>query len=66
MQKLEALVDKMEGGDMPLDKLITSYEEGSQFLKTCSVKLKEAEEKIEILKKKGGKPEFENFDPDNK
>lgn len=66
MQKLESIVDQMENGDMPLDKLIASYEEGSQFLKVCSARLEDAEKKIEILKKKGENPEFGDFDPDSK
>ncbi|MCH6258828.1 exodeoxyribonuclease VII small subunit [Puniceicoccaceae bacterium K14] len=66
IEELESIVGQMESGTMPLDKLITSYEDGSRYLKVCSARLAEAEKKIEILKKKGENPVFEDFDPDNK
>ncbi len=65
LEKLESIVEQMESGELPLDKLISQYEEGNRYLKQCELKLKEAEKKIEILKTKGDQPVFEDFDPDN-
>ena len=33
LQKLEALTEQMESNDLPLDKLLTAYEEGTQLAK---------------------------------
>jgi exodeoxyribonuclease VII small subunit len=61
--KLESIVDAMESGDVPLAELLAKFEEGSKLLKVCEARLKDAELKIEQLKKqKDGKPVFEKFE----
>lgn len=50
LAKLEAIVDSMESGDVPLAELLSKFEEGSQVLKVCETRLKDAELKIEQLK----------------
>ncbi len=63
--KLEAIVDTMEQGDVPLADLLAKYEEGTKLLKACEARLQEAEIKIEQLKKKkDGKVAFEPFASD--
>ncbi|MEI6106350.1 MAG: exodeoxyribonuclease VII small subunit [Opitutae bacterium] len=60
--KLEAIVDSMEQGEVPLAELLAKYEEGSKLLKICESRLKDAELKIEKLKKqKDGTAAFEPF-----
>lgn len=62
LAKLETIVDSMESGDVPLAELLAKYEEGSKLLKVCEGRLKEAELKIEKLKKtKEGTAAFEPF-----
>ncbi len=62
--KLEAVVDAMEQGEIPLADLLSKYEEGTKLLKVCESRLKEAELKIEKLKKqKDGSIAFEGFEP---
>ena len=39
MAKLEELVAAMESGKLPLEKLISSYEEGCKLVKFCRSKL---------------------------
>lgn len=41
----------MESGEVPLAELLAKFEEGNALLKTCEARLKEAELKIEQLKK---------------
>ena len=41
----------MEGDDLPLETLLSKYEEGTHLAKTCQEKLAEAELKIEQLEK---------------
>jgi len=50
--KLESIVESMEDGRTPLAELIAKYEEGNKLLKVCETRLKEAELKIEQLKRK--------------
>ena len=60
--KLESIVETMESGDVPLAELLAKFEEGSKLLKVCETRLKDAELKIEQLKKqKDGKVAFEKF-----
>jgi exodeoxyribonuclease VII small subunit len=51
LSKLEAVVESMESGEIPLDELLQKFELGNKLLKTCEVRLKDAELKIEKLKK---------------
>jgi len=63
LAKLEAIVESMESGDVPLAELLAKYEEGSTLLKVCETRLKDAELKIEQLKRqKDGKIAFEKFE----
>jgi exodeoxyribonuclease VII small subunit len=62
--KLETIVESMESGDVPLADLLAKFEEGTRLLKVCESRLKDAELKIELLKKqKDGTVTFEKFEP---
>lgn len=53
----------MESGEVPLAELLAKFEEGTHLLKVCETRLKNAEMKIEQLKKqKDGSSTFEKFD----
>lgn len=49
LKRLEAIVEEMEGDDLPLESLIARYEEGMRLRKLCLDKLAEAEGKIQVL-----------------
>lgn len=51
LQKLETVVEAMEADDLPLETLLTKYEEGAKLVKICQQKLAEAELKIQQLEK---------------
>lgn len=51
LQKLESIVEGMESGDLPLESLLTKYEEGVKLAKICQDKLAEAELRIQQLEK---------------
>ena len=51
LQKLESIVEAMEAGDLPLERLLERYEEGSRLVKICQAKLEDAELKIQKLEK---------------
>lgn len=61
LTKLEAIVESMEAGDVPLADLLAKFEEGNLLLKHCEGRLKEAELKIEQLKKDRDGVVFEKF-----
>lgn len=64
LKRLESIVDAMEQGEVPLAELLAKYEEGTKLLKVCETRLKDAELKIEQLKKqKDGTAAFESFEP---
>ena len=61
--KLETIVESMESGEVPLAELLAKFEEGTKLLKVCESRLKDAELKIEQLKKqKDGTVTFEKFE----
>jgi exodeoxyribonuclease VII small subunit len=51
LKTLEAVVEAMESGDLPLESLLAKFEEGTRLVKTCQAKLEEAELKISQLEK---------------
>jgi len=46
---LEALVEELEGGELPLDKALQKFEEGVRLTRECQAALKDAEQKVKIL-----------------
>ncbi len=51
LARLEEIVSDMENGELPLEKLLASYEEGMRLVKACGDRLTDAEQKVEILSK---------------
>jgi len=64
MSELEALVERLEQGDLPLEESLAAFERGVTLTRNCQTALKEAEQKVEILLKKAGEPAVSAFDPD--
>ncbi|HEX3731226.1 MAG TPA: exodeoxyribonuclease VII small subunit [Opitutaceae bacterium] len=62
LEKLEAIVESMESGEIPLADLLAKFEDGNKLLKICESRLKEAELKIELLKKQKEGAAFAAFD----
>lgn len=57
MRELEALVGKLEHGDVPLEESIALYERGAALKARCEKKLTEAEEKVaKLTLGEGGTP----------
>lgn len=66
LQQLESLVAAMESGDIPLALLVDKFEEGSRLVKICEERLKQAELKIETLRKENEAAVLEAFEPEEK
>ena len=64
LNKLEKIVAKLEGGDVPLEESLRLFEEGIRLSRLCNQKLDEAEKRVEILlKNKEGALKPQPFDP---
>ena len=51
LKKLESIVEAMESEDLPLETLLSKYEQGTQLARICQQKLSEAELKIQQLER---------------
>jgi len=54
MERLEEIVQNLEGGDLPLENALKAFEEGMKLAKFCSLKLEEAEKKVTLLIEESG------------
>ncbi len=54
LEELEALVDRLEQGDLPLEESLRSFERGVSLTRQCQGALAEAQQKVEILLAQGG------------
>jgi exodeoxyribonuclease VII small subunit len=54
LAELEAIVDKLEEGDLSLDDSLRHFERGVQLTRVCQGALKQAEQKVEILLRRSG------------
>jgi exodeoxyribonuclease VII small subunit len=57
LEELETLVERMENGESSLEDSLKDFERGIELTRSCQTALAEAEQKVEILLKKDGKPE---------
>jgi exodeoxyribonuclease VII small subunit len=62
LRKLESIVESMEVGEVPLADLLAKFEEGNRLLKHCETRLKDAELKIEQLRKERDGVAFGKFE----
>jgi len=49
LKDLEAIVGKLEEGDLPLEQSLKEFEKGVKLSRECQTALKEAEQKVKIL-----------------
>ena len=49
LAELDQLVERMEGGRLPLEESLSAYQRGTELLKFCEGVLKDAEQKIKVL-----------------
>jgi exodeoxyribonuclease VII small subunit len=66
LKRLEEIVRKLEGGDLPLDTALELFQEGIQLSRFCNTKLDEAERRVEILlKNESGQPKAVSFEAEH-
>jgi exodeoxyribonuclease VII small subunit len=49
LKSLEEIVDQLNDGEMELEKAISAYEKGMKLKNICEAKLKNAQERIELI-----------------
>ena len=52
LKELEEIVEELNNGEMELEKAIIAYEKGMRLKDICENKLKDAQERIEIIQNK--------------
>ena len=53
IDELEAIVKRLEAGDLPLEKSLELFERGVQLSRFCHSRLEEAERRVELLTERG-------------
>jgi exodeoxyribonuclease VII small subunit len=64
LARIEELVAGMESGKLPLEDMITRFEEGARLVKACREKLDAAEKRVQIIVREtsGGEASLDDFD----
>ena len=60
---LEALVARMEAGDLSLEESLAAFEQGVGLTKQCQQALGEAQQRVQILMQQDGELRAEPFNP---
>lgn len=64
LKQLEAIIGKLERGDLPLEESVQLFEEGINLSNACKAELENAEGKVQILlKQRDGSRKPEPFPP---
>ena len=54
LARLEQIVSRLEGGNLPLEESLTIFEEGIGLARSCARYLEDAEKRIEVLARDEG------------
>ena len=54
LERLEAIVDRLEEGDLPLEASLDAFEDGVALAGRCAAELEQTERRIEVLVEEGG------------
>lgn len=65
LSALEAIVEELESGELPLEKAMQKFEQGIKLTRGCQSALKEAEQKVEILMKSAGGQDLVPFEDED-
>jgi exodeoxyribonuclease VII small subunit len=65
LSELEALVAKLEQGDVPLEDALKTFERGVALTRQCQTALRTAQQKVEVLLTRNGDESIEPFDDDS-
>ena len=63
--ELEALVARLEQGDVPLEDALKTFERGVALTRQCQTALRTAQQKVEVLLARDGEEKIESFDDED-
>lgn len=66
IQELEALVGRLEQGDLSLEESLRSFERGIALTRSCQQALRAAEQKVETLVQDNGETRTEPLEDDER
>jgi exodeoxyribonuclease VII small subunit len=61
LAQLEALVSRLESGELPLDEALRVFEQGVRLTRECQTALSAAQQKVQILLQQGERVTIEEF-----
>ncbi|MFZ6047568.1 exodeoxyribonuclease VII small subunit [Pseudomonas sp. CR3202] len=61
---LQALVERLESGELSLEDSLSAFEQGIRLTRECQAALNQAEQKVQILLERDGQLEEAPFDAD--
>lgn len=64
LAELEAIVEKLEAGDLPIEESLKSFEKGIALTRDCQGALDAAQARVDVLLKRDGESQLERFDAD--
>ena len=64
LTELEALVAKLEQGDVPLEEALKTFERGVALTRQCQTALRTAQQKVEVLLARNGEETIEALSED--
>jgi exodeoxyribonuclease VII small subunit len=64
LEELEALVERMETGELSLEESLRAFERGVVLTRDCQRALKDAELRVRALTESGGELSLDDIDPD--
>jgi exodeoxyribonuclease VII small subunit len=65
MAELEAIVERLEHGDLTLEESLKQFERGVELTRSCQAALKQAEQKVQVLSARpGGESALVDLEPE--
>ncbi|MBK4714584.1 MULTISPECIES: exodeoxyribonuclease VII small subunit [Tenebrionibacter/Tenebrionicola group] len=64
LAELEQIVNRLEGGDLPLEEALNEFERGVQLAREGQAKLQQAEQRVQILLSDSEEASLTPFTPD--
>ncbi len=62
LTELEALVARMESGELTLEESLQAFEQGIKLTRECQQRLTQAEQQVQALIEQNGQPVLTDFD----
>ena len=63
LAQLEALVARLESGELPLDQALACFEQGVRLTRECQGALSAAQQKVQLLLQRGESIVMQEFEP---